>query len=117
MWHTHRDMCDGTIGTKNVRGQRYGDDSLRGSFPRRSPTVDLTDFEPETGTSVYWDRGSPGEPARRCSDAARAESLWQASLEQLRDKLPDARAPQLVTNYAGTFQAFGPARRNSGRGL
>lgn len=69
----------------------------------------LSCFEPKTGASVYWDRGSPRAPGRRCTDAARAESLWQASLEQLRDLLPDARAPQLISNYAGTFRAFGPA--------
>ncbi len=66
-------------------------------------------FEPRAASSVYWDRGSPATPSRRCTDVTRAESLWQASVEPLRDLLPGARAPQRITNYAGTFSAFGPA--------
>lgn len=69
----------------------------------------LRSTDPAAGAGVYWDRGAPRTPARRCLDAARADLLWQASLEQLRDRLPEARAPERVTNYARTFRALGPA--------
>jgi L-gulono-1,4-lactone dehydrogenase len=65
--------------------------------------------DPATGTSVYWDRGSPRGPARRCTEAARADRLWQASLDQLEGRLPGVRAPERITNFARTFQALGPA--------
>jgi L-gulono-1,4-lactone dehydrogenase len=59
--------------------------------------------------SVYWDRGSPATPGRHCLDAEYAESLWQASVASLRNLLPHASAHERVFNYAGTWQAFGPA--------
>jgi L-gulono-1,4-lactone dehydrogenase len=82
------------------------------SRPRASEAVArevLACCDPASGGSVYWDRGSPRAPARRCTDAARADALWQASLDQLADRLPDVRAPQRITNYARTFRALGRA--------
>ena len=59
--------------------------------------------------NVYWDRGVPRSPSRRCQDRARAESLWRASLDALRTLLPGIRAPERISNYARNFQAFAPA--------
>jgi len=82
------------------------------SRPRAADAVArelLGTTEPAAGASVYWDRGAPRAPARRCRDGARADLLWQASLDQLRDRLPEARAPERITNFARTFRALGPA--------
>ncbi len=65
--------------------------------------------DPSAGGSVYWDRGAPRAPSRRCLDAARADALWQASLEQLGARLPGVRPPHRIANFARTFQALGPA--------
>ena len=65
--------------------------------------------DPAAGSGVYWDRGSSRAPSRRCLDAARADGLWQASLAQLAHRLPGARAPERITNFARTFRALGPA--------
>ena len=82
------------------------------SLPRTPQTAareTMASFDPRAAASVYWDRGSPGTASRRSTDVARAQSLWQASIEPLRDLLPGAQAPQRITNYAGTFSALGPA--------
>jgi L-gulono-1,4-lactone dehydrogenase len=60
------------------------------------------------GESIYWDRGAPRAPARRCADIARAEALWRASREELDGVLPGASAPRRISNYARTFEALGP---------
>ena len=63
----------------------------------------------DAAASVYRDRGRPRPPARACTDGARADALWQSSLDELRTRLPGRRAPQKIANYAGTFEARGPA--------
>jgi FAD/FMN-containing dehydrogenase/NAD(P)-dependent dehydrogenase (short-subunit alcohol dehydrogenase family) len=65
--------------------------------------------DPMAGTSVYWDRGAPRTPSRRCRDAARADRLWRASLDALGGRLPGVRAPERITNFARNFRALGPA--------
>ena len=80
------------------------------SRPRATDAVAreiLASFDAPAG--VYRDRGVPRPPARTCADATRADALWQASLDQLRTRLPGRRAPQPISNYARTFQARGPA--------
>jgi len=65
--------------------------------------------DPAAGAGVYWDRGAPRTPSRRCLDAARADRLWRASLDALGDRLPGVRAPERITNFARTFHALAPA--------
>ncbi|HET6899810.1 MAG TPA: SDR family NAD(P)-dependent oxidoreductase [Vicinamibacteria bacterium] len=65
--------------------------------------------DPATGASVYWDRGAPARSSGRSRDASRADALWREALAQLGDRLPGAREPQPVTNFARTFRALGPA--------
>jgi FAD/FMN-containing dehydrogenase/NAD(P)-dependent dehydrogenase (short-subunit alcohol dehydrogenase family) len=82
------------------------------SRPRPAPVVAreiLASFDAKAPTAVYWDRGRPRPPASRCTDPARADALWQSSLDQLRTRLPPRRAPALIANYARTFVARGPA--------
>ena len=66
----------------------------------------LDSFEPRATGGVYWDRGKPATPSLPCLDSARAEVLWRASLEPLQHLLPDARAPECVTNHAHNVHAF-----------
>jgi len=65
--------------------------------------------DPAQGAAAYWDRGAPRLPSRRCLDTVRADRLWEASLAQLAGRLPGARAPERITNFARTFRALGPA--------
>jgi len=65
--------------------------------------------DPAAGGSVYWDRGAPRRPSRRCRDAEQADRLWRASLDALGRRLPGARAPERITNFAGNFRALAPA--------
>ena len=109
-----RVVSPGYVDTEIHRNKSRVSAWLERSWSRpRAPQVAAREimacFEPGAATSVYWDRGAPATPSRPCSDVTRAESLWRASIEPLRDRLPGARAPQRVTNYAGTFSAFGPA--------
>ncbi|HEX6739029.1 MAG TPA: SDR family NAD(P)-dependent oxidoreductase, partial [Vicinamibacteria bacterium] len=80
------------------------------SRPRRPEAAAEEMLRAFAGTgAVYWDRGAPSRPAAACLRPARADALWRASLAALRPRLPGARAPERIANFAGTFRALGPA--------
>ncbi len=59
-------------------------------------------------TSVYWDRGNAATPSRRARNMAGAEALWRKSVAAVRHLLPDAVPCVMISNFAGTWRAFGP---------
>lgn len=63
---------------------------------------------PSDRGGMYWDRGTPRPASCRCLDPAWVDELWNRSIGELGEALPDERRRERVATYARTFEAVGP---------